>query len=285
MTKTIGVMGLGLMGSAIATRLLEMRSPIVVWNRTAARATPLVDAGAEWVETPAALFAAADVVIAITASTAEVEAAVGSSGARLDGVDFINLVTGSPRQVRALKGAVEAAGGRFFSGTLQCYPAEIGQAEALILCAGDEGVWERQADVIRGLGGAAANLGADAAIPNVLDASVTACFFFGAMTCCLEAAKFAEKEGVEPKLFRELLNSALERMPGALNGLLDAVEAEDFASDQATLEIYARAQQLFLSAYRDIGASGVMTDAVTRRMRAAVEAGDGGLGFPALYRH
>ncbi|WP_374656764.1 NAD(P)-binding domain-containing protein [Phenylobacterium sp.] len=164
MTKTIGVMGLGLMGSAIAARLLEMRSPVVVWNRTAARAAPLVDAGAEWVETPAALFAAADVVIAITASTAEVEAAVGASGARLARVDFINLVTGSPRQVRALKGAVEAVGGRFFSGTLQRYPAEIGQAEALILCAGDEGVWERQADVIRGLGGAAVNLGADAAI-------------------------------------------------------------------------------------------------------------------------
>lgn len=284
MEPTIGVMGLGLMGSAIAARLLEMGRPVVVWNRTATKARSLIDAGAMLAEAPADLFAAADVVIAITASTAEMEAAVAASGARLAGVDFINLVTGSPREVRSLRRAVEAAGGRFLSGTLQCYPAEIGQAAALILCAGDEGVWERQADLVRGLGGAAVNLGADAAIPNVLDASVTACFFFGAMTCCLEAATFAEKEGVEPKLFRDLLNSALERMPGALNGLLDAAEAEDFASDQATLEIYARAQRLFLSAYEDIGASGVMTEAVARRLRTAVEAGDGGLGFPALYR-
>ena len=284
MTKMIGVMGLGLMGSAIAARLLEMGRPVVVWNRTAAKAGPLVDAGAVLAESPDDLFAAADVVIAVTASTAEVQAAVEASRARLAGVDFINLVTGSPRQVRALKGAVEAGSGRFFSGTLQCYPGQIGQAEALVLCAGDEGVWERQGALIRGLGGAAVNLGTDAAIPNVLDSSITACFFFGAMTCCMEAANFVQKEGVDLKLFRELLGRSLRQMPEALNGLLDALEAGDFASDQATIEIYARAQQLFLGAYKDVGASDFMLDAMTRRMWATVEAGDGGLGFPALYR-
>lgn len=51
------------MGAAIATRLMEKGHEIAVWNRTAERANPLAEMGAELAKTPAALAGACDAVI------------------------------------------------------------------------------------------------------------------------------------------------------------------------------------------------------------------------------
>ena len=46
MGQRVSVIGLGRMGSALATTLLEDHYKVTVWNRTAAKAEPLVEAGA-----------------------------------------------------------------------------------------------------------------------------------------------------------------------------------------------------------------------------------------------
>jgi 3-hydroxyisobutyrate dehydrogenase len=44
----VGIAGTGKMGAAIGSRLLSLGMPVTVWNRTAERAQPLLDAGAQW---------------------------------------------------------------------------------------------------------------------------------------------------------------------------------------------------------------------------------------------
>jgi glutamyl-tRNA reductase len=63
----IGVVGLGAMGSRIAARLLECGHPVMVWNRTAGKAAPLVACGAELAATPADVGASCQVVITMLA--------------------------------------------------------------------------------------------------------------------------------------------------------------------------------------------------------------------------
>ena len=46
MSQRVSVIGLGRMGSALATSLLEDHYKVTVWNRTAAKAEPVVQAGA-----------------------------------------------------------------------------------------------------------------------------------------------------------------------------------------------------------------------------------------------
>jgi 3-hydroxyisobutyrate dehydrogenase len=48
----IGVIGLGLMGTALTERLLEHGYRVVVWNRTRAKADPVLAQGAEWSDNP-----------------------------------------------------------------------------------------------------------------------------------------------------------------------------------------------------------------------------------------
>ena len=77
----IGVVGMGAMGSRIAGRLLDTGHPVVVWNRTAGKAAPLVALGAELAATPAELSASSEVVITMLADPAALHATVqGPSG-------------------------------------------------------------------------------------------------------------------------------------------------------------------------------------------------------------
>src|SRR2546422_6402037 len=59
-TPPIGLIGLGLMGTALAERLLEQGREVIVWNRTRDKANPLLARGAQWAENP---FAACQRVI------------------------------------------------------------------------------------------------------------------------------------------------------------------------------------------------------------------------------
>jgi len=65
--KRIAFLGLGLMGAAMARRLLEHGFELAVWNRNAARADALVTAGATRATTPADAARNADAVIAMLA--------------------------------------------------------------------------------------------------------------------------------------------------------------------------------------------------------------------------
>ncbi|WP_344332704.1 NAD(P)-dependent oxidoreductase, partial [Kitasatospora putterlickiae] len=69
----IGVIGLGVMGGGMASRLLDRGHRIVVHNRTPERAAPFAARGAEVAATPAELAARVDVVLLSLASEAAVE--------------------------------------------------------------------------------------------------------------------------------------------------------------------------------------------------------------------
>ena len=61
----VTVLGLGAMGQRMARRLLNAGFTVKVWNRDAGKASPLLAAGAQWCDTPAAAVASTDVVISM----------------------------------------------------------------------------------------------------------------------------------------------------------------------------------------------------------------------------
>jgi 3-hydroxyisobutyrate dehydrogenase-like beta-hydroxyacid dehydrogenase len=65
---TVAVVGLGAMGSRIARRLLDTGREVVVWNRDAAKAAPLVERGASAARSPAEAAARVDVVITMVSN-------------------------------------------------------------------------------------------------------------------------------------------------------------------------------------------------------------------------
>jgi 3-hydroxyisobutyrate dehydrogenase len=113
----LGVAGLGRMGAAITLRLMDVGHSVTVWNRAAAKAEPLVDAGAKVAVSPAELARSADVVITILTDASAIDAVyAGPSGllsAEVNGKLFIEMSTVRPETEIALAKKVRDKGAAF----------------------------------------------------------------------------------------------------------------------------------------------------------------------------
>ncbi len=71
--KTVGFIGLGVMGASMASHLLDGGYSLTVYNRTKSKAEPILSKGAKWADTPAEVAANADVVVTIVGYPKDVE--------------------------------------------------------------------------------------------------------------------------------------------------------------------------------------------------------------------
>jgi 3-hydroxyisobutyrate dehydrogenase len=103
---SVGFIGLGIMGGAMAARLAAAGYPLHVYNRSRAKAEPLLAGGAQWHETPASLADSVDIVVTIVGMPHDVRAIyLGEEGliahARPGSV-LIDMTTSSPALAREL---------------------------------------------------------------------------------------------------------------------------------------------------------------------------------------
>lgn len=113
----IGIAGTGKMGTAIAKRLLALGHQVTAWNRTAQRAKPLLDQGANWAGTPAALAIAVPIVITMLTDEAALEAvyfgAQGLLAAPVEDKLLIDMSTVKPAKQQEVGARVRAKGARY----------------------------------------------------------------------------------------------------------------------------------------------------------------------------
>ncbi|MER6028029.1 NAD(P)-dependent oxidoreductase [Streptomyces sp. NPDC001851] len=102
-TEKIAFLGLGHMGAPMARRLLTAGHPLTVWNRTRARAEPLVAEGAALAGSPAGAVRDADVVITMLAGPDALTAVADAVAPELrPGTTWIEMSTVGPDAVREL---------------------------------------------------------------------------------------------------------------------------------------------------------------------------------------
>ncbi|CAG6396462.1 3-hydroxyisobutyrate dehydrogenase [Actinacidiphila cocklensis] len=98
----VAFLGLGLMGTPMAHRLLDAGLPLTVWNRTAARAEPFAARGATAAATAAGAVEGADVVVMMLADPAAVASVVGEiAGALRPGTVLVDTSSIGPDAARA----------------------------------------------------------------------------------------------------------------------------------------------------------------------------------------
>lgn len=104
--KTIGFIGTGLMGGRIAKKFLDNNMPLVVYNRTKAKAQDLLDQGAEWASSPGEVCKKSDLVFTMLGFPEDVEEVyLGDKGlieAAHAGQYLIDLTTSDPELAREL---------------------------------------------------------------------------------------------------------------------------------------------------------------------------------------
>jgi 3-hydroxyisobutyrate dehydrogenase-like beta-hydroxyacid dehydrogenase len=135
----IALLGTGKMGSAIAARLAETGSDVVLWNRTRSRAEALGIGTV--VDTPATAAHGADIVISSLTGPDAVRSAYMGPGGALEagrGRLFIEMSTAGPDLVDWLVTEVEAARGRLVDAPIVGAPPVLNEGKAAILLGGAE---------------------------------------------------------------------------------------------------------------------------------------------------
>src|ERR1700748_3185315 len=152
----IGFVGLGAMGSRIASRLIDAGVEVYGTNRTRSRAQPLIDHGLRWRDTRREAAAAVDVIFSMVTDDEALQAVTSGSDGILAGLRpghvYVDMSTVSPRASRAVAQQVRSLGSTMLDAPVS---GSIPQAESgtlAIMVGGDERAFAKVEPLLRDLG-------------------------------------------------------------------------------------------------------------------------------------
>ena len=271
------------MGAALARALLDQGAQVTVWNRSAPAADRLRDAGAAVAPTARDAIAASDLVLVCLRDHDTVRDVL--TGATT-GAPVVNFASATPDQAReTAQWAADAGYPRYLSAAIMVPVPMIGTEEALILYAGDEGVFTEHRDTLRLLAGTADFLGADHGLAPLFDVGMLEVFFAG-MTSFLHAAAMARRTGgVTAERFLPYALGMLTILPDTLKGLATDVDTATYSGDEDRVEMELTALGHIVETSHAAGLDTTLVESMHALAERTVKAGDGHLGWSKVFDH
>jgi 3-hydroxyisobutyrate dehydrogenase-like beta-hydroxyacid dehydrogenase len=159
----LGFIGLGEMGSRIARRLLDAGHTLTGYNRTKAKAQPLLDAGMRWGDSPRAVVLDADVIFSMVTDTTALRAINdgpdGILAALEPGKVYVDMSTVSPAASRALAAQVAARGAKMLDAPISGAALTVEEGRATLMVGGEREVFEQVKPLLLDIGPKATYVG------------------------------------------------------------------------------------------------------------------------------
>ncbi len=147
MRMRIGFLGLGTMGVPLANNLRKAGYAITVWNRTPAKAEPLVKKGARLARSPLECATNQDVVFTCVSDEVALEAVLEGPQGVLAGLAagdiLVDASTSGTRETRSLRERVEQKGGAFISAPLIGSRPAAEKAQLVVVAGGPAAAREK----------------------------------------------------------------------------------------------------------------------------------------------
>ncbi|MGP8473718.1 NAD(P)-binding domain-containing protein [Burkholderia sp. PR2] len=286
MAQTVGVIGTGLMGSALVNTLLKAGTKVTVWDGREEATAGVVANGAKLASSFVELVNDNDVVISIVSS-----ASIGAnlfrehaSQLNLDGRYIANLSTAMPEDGEAFRQIIESKGGRFISAAISSYPDLIGGPYTAIQYSGKEEVWRAVEATFKPLAPEGTiYTGANLAVPPIVDAAMTGSFYAVSLAGFLEAAAYAKARGVSPSQLADFADKMLDLVRYKVHKSIHEIEANNFETIQATVDVYLDAVIQWRDALKEVGLRASHISALADDLTVTRDAGHGSLGFTAQF--
>jgi 3-hydroxyisobutyrate dehydrogenase len=228
MSTTLGVIGMGRMGSHMAARLLT-RGQLVVYDRSPEKSRAMAHAGALVAETPADLAALCDVVlVSVTDDVAMDQVMFGPHGALsglLEGSLIIDLSTVSPRASRRLHEAAAERGAAMIDAAVSGSVPQVEQGTLVIFVGGDRDAYERARPILEALGQHIFHMGSSG-MGTTMKLVVNTLLGCG-MQALAEAIVLGESAGLDKTLLLDVLEQTAVLSPGQ-KSKLGNVKRDDY---------------------------------------------------------
>jgi len=208
---TIGWIGTGRMGAALAMRLLDAGYDVSVYNRTRSKAEPLEARGATLVDSPVEL-AGRDIVFIMVSASRDLEAVtigdlgVLTHGSLAPGV-IIDSSTVSADASARIRVAASERGVDFLASPVSGNPKVIASGKLTVAVSGPRAAYERVEPLLQALGRGVTYVG-DGELARLV--KIAHNVFLGVVIQSLvEVTVLAERGGVSRSVFLEFLNDSV----------------------------------------------------------------------------
>ncbi len=295
----IGLIGLGLVGTALASRLRAGGFTCIGYDLSPQALERFAAAGYSVAATPAQVAACASTVLLAVMDTCGVEAVVdgdvhaqGKGGLLAGWFDpngpqrdltqraIIDCSTGDPQRLEQLAARLAAQHIDFIEAPLSGSSQQIANGEATLLLGGELPAIGRAAPVLNALSArrfhaGAAGMGARAKLATNLVLGLN-------RAALAEGLVFAERLGIAPAAFLEMVKNSPARSDAAF-AKGDKMVQGDF-TPQSRIRQHLKDVELMLAAASKSGQQLPLTQTHAALLRGAVEAGDGELDNAAVIR-
>ncbi|MFD5829741.1 NAD(P)-dependent oxidoreductase [Lentzea sp. NPDC060358] len=255
--KTVSVLGLGRMGSALATALVDQGYDVTVWNRT--------DKPAPAGTTRKTLEEALDSDVVVTClSTHDVQQPLLTGRIKT----LVNLTSGTPEQARATARWAAANGVEYVDGVIMAVPQQIGTPQARILFSGSEDHHVLQ------VFGEPVYLGEDAGLAALYDLALLGVMWsvFGGY---LQALALVGSAGVTPERFTPFATDWLDVVGTFLPEMGEETHSGRYETDVSALDINVSGLRLLTEANGEQGLDTTVPRALHDLFERAQRAGHG----------
>jgi 3-hydroxyisobutyrate dehydrogenase-like beta-hydroxyacid dehydrogenase len=212
----VGFIGLGNMGAAIAANLVRAKHEVIVWNRTAAKTGPLVEAGATLAASPKGAAQGREAVLTMLADDAALEAVLLGEDGLLAGLDkgalHVSMSTIAVATADRLAELHKAKGQRFTCAPVFGRPDAAAAGKLFIVAAGDPQTLDLAEPLLQAASQRVFRVGEKPSAASL----VKLCGNFmilSAIESMAEAMTLAEKGGVPKELLLEVLTGSLFDIP------------------------------------------------------------------------
>jgi 3-hydroxyisobutyrate dehydrogenase len=163
MAERVGFIGLGIMGRGMANNLIKAGFKVRVWNRTASRMEPLVEAGAEAGSSPADVAANSDITVICVSDTPDVERVILGEDGVIHGAKAGALVvdcsTISPQVTKEIAEKLAEKGIKMLDAPVSGGSEGAAKGTLSIMIGGDEDQFQRALPVFQAMGKTITHIG------------------------------------------------------------------------------------------------------------------------------
>ena len=280
--EKIGFIGLGIMGRGMAHNLLKAGFDVCVWNRSAERMVPLVDAGAAAADSPAELAARSDIILICVGKTDDVQQVVMGDGGVIHGIRPGSLVidhsTISPAATREIGAALDAKGAHMLDAPISGGSEGAANGTLSIMIGGDEAQMARADGALQAMGSSITHVGPLGS--GQLVKAVNQILVVNNMQGVIEALMLAEAADLD-------LEKTIDAVKGGAAGswMLSMRAPQLIKRDWRpgfTIDLQTKDLRLVMEAADQLGVPLPSTGAIFAQYRALQRQGLGHLGNHAL---
>ncbi len=280
---TVGVIGLGLMGSALADVLMTQGFDLRVWNRSRDKCERFAAAGVPVGDSAATVANECEVlVVCLTDHAASMDVLQSGEVAKgLEGKTLVLLTTMTAEDSLVTAAWAAENGIHYLDGAILAYPREVRDMACMIVYSGPRAVFEACKPVLDALGGMPRIVGDEAGIA-IRFASAIYTVYYAHAVGMIQGAAMCTAAGAPLEVFIEQTTANWDWSEDDAY-LLERVAKRDYTVQEAALEIHAAGFGTTPSLCDQLGVSSELPRVIAGLLNEALRRGHAGDELPALF--